>query len=40
MATQNSEPLIIKNRDKADKRQYNYGLNDMYMSEIEKLFKE
>ncbi len=40
MATQNSEPLIIKNRDRADKRQYNYGLNDMYMSEIEKLFKE
>jgi len=40
MATQNSEPLIVKSRDKADKRQYNYGLNDIYMSEMEKLFKE
>jgi hypothetical protein len=40
MATQNAEPLIIKNRDKADKRQYNYGLNKLYILEIEKLLKD
>jgi hypothetical protein len=40
MATQNSEPLIVKNRDKADKRQYNYGLNNLYVLEIEKLLKD
>jgi hypothetical protein len=40
MTTQNTEPLIIKNRDNADKRQYNYGLNALYLSEIEKLLKE
>jgi hypothetical protein len=40
MATQNSEPLIVKNRDKEDKRQYNYGLNELYLSAIEKLFKD
>jgi hypothetical protein len=40
MATQNTEPLIIKNRDKTDKRQYNYDLNKMYSFEIEKLFKD
>jgi hypothetical protein len=40
MATQNTEPLIIKNRDKADKRQYNYDLNDIYILEVEKLLKE
>ena len=40
MATQNAEPLVIKNRDKADKRQYNYGLNKLYILEIEKLLKD
>ena len=40
MATQNTELLIVKNRDKIDKRQYNYGLNELYMSAIEKLFKD
>jgi hypothetical protein len=40
MTTQNTESLIIKNRDKADKRQYNYGLNNLYLSEIEKLLKD
>ena len=40
MATQNTEPLIIKNRDKADKRQYNYDINEMYIEAIEKLLKE
>lgn len=40
MATQSVEPLIIKNRDKDDKRQYNYDLNKLYMLEIEKLLKD
>ena len=40
MTTQNSEPLVIKNRDKSDKRQYNYDLNKLYLLEIEKLLKE
>lgn len=40
MATQNSEPLVIKNRDKEDKRQYNYGLNELYITAIDKLFKD
>jgi hypothetical protein len=40
MATQSKEPLIIKNRDKDDKRQYNYDLNKLYMLEIEKLLKD
>jgi hypothetical protein len=40
MATQNTEPLIIKNRDKTDKRQYNYDINEMYVVEIEKLLKD
>ena len=40
MATQNTEQLIIKNRDKVDKRQYNYGLNNLYLQAIEKLFKD
>jgi len=39
MATQNTEPLVIKNRDKVDKRQYNYDLNNLYIMEIEKLLK-
>jgi hypothetical protein len=40
MATQNTELLIVKNRDKIDKRQYNYGLNQLYLTAIEKLFKD
>lgn len=39
MATQHTDPLIIKNRDKADKRQFNYDLNALYLAEVEKLFK-
>ena len=38
LATQQEEPLIIKNRDAADKRQYNYTLNEKYIKHIEKLF--
>lgn len=40
MATQNTEHLIIKNRDTIDKRQYNYGINDLYINAIEKLLKD
>ena len=40
MATQNTEQLIIKNRDTLDKRQYNYGINDLYIHAIEKLLKD
>ena len=40
MATQNAEALVVKNRDTADKRQYNYGLNKKFMIEIEKLLKD
>jgi hypothetical protein len=40
MATQYMEPLIVKQRDHADKRQYNYSLNSAYIVDIEKLFKE
>ena len=40
MATQHTELLIIKNRDTVDKRQYNYGLNNLYLQAIEKLFKD
>ncbi len=40
MATQSTEPLVVKNRDKIDKRQYNYGLNNLYIHEIEKLLKD
>lgn len=39
MATQQTEPLIIKNRDKGDKRQFNYDLNSLYTIEVGKLFK-
>ena len=39
MATQEKEPLIVKNRDQSDKRQYNYGLNHLYILEIEKVLK-
>lgn len=37
MATHHTEPLIIKQRDSADKRQYNYSLNANYIGDIEKL---
>ncbi len=40
MATQYTEPLIVKQRDHSDKRQYNYSLNSTYIADIEKLFKE
>jgi hypothetical protein len=40
MATQYTEPLIVKQRDHSDKRQYNYSLNSNYILDIEKLFKE
>ena len=40
MATQHTELLIIKNRDSVDKRQYNYGLNNLYLQAIEKLLKD
>ena len=40
MATQNTEQLIIKNRDTLDKRQYNYGINDLYIHAIEKLLND
>jgi hypothetical protein len=40
MATQYTEPLIVKQRDHSDKRQYNYSLNSAYIVDIEKLFKE
>ena len=40
MATQNTEQLIVKTRDKIDKRQYNYALNNLYLHAIEKLLKD
>ena len=40
MATQHSEPLIIKHRDTADKRQYNYSINLQYIEDIEKLLND
>ena len=40
MTTQNIDPLIVKNRDKSDKRQYNYDLNHLYVLEVEKVIKE
>ncbi len=39
MATQYSEPLIVKQRDHSDKRQYNYSLNIAYIADIENLLK-
>jgi hypothetical protein len=39
MATQYSEPLIVKQRDHSDKRQYNYSLNTAYIKDIENLLK-
>lgn len=40
MATQHSEPLIMKHRDSADKRQYNYSINPNYIVDIEKLLND
>jgi len=40
MSTQQTEPLIVKNRDRIDKRQYNYSLNNSYIQEIEKMLKD
>ena len=40
MSTQNSNSLFIKIRDSADKRQYNYSLNPLYVQAIEKFLKE
>ena len=40
MATQHSEPLIIKHRDSSDKRQYNYSINPNYIVDIEKLLND
>ncbi|MFN5987606.1 MAG: hypothetical protein ACK42B_12070, partial [Chitinophagaceae bacterium] len=40
MSTQYKDPLIVKQRDHSDKRQYNYSLNNTYIVDIEKLFKE
>lgn len=37
LATQHKTPLIIKNRDQQDKRQFNYTLNLEYIVAIEKL---
>lgn len=39
LATQQNTPLIIKNRDAQDKRQFNYTLNLEYITEIEKLLQ-
>ena len=39
LATRQGDPLIVKNRDVNDKRQYNYSLNKKYIVEIEKLLK-
>ena len=40
LATQNKLPLIIKNRDNEDKRQFNYSLQEAYQHHIAKLFKK
>jgi hypothetical protein len=39
LATQQEEPLIIKERDKDDKRQYNYSIHSNYIKDIESLLK-
>lgn len=39
LATQQEAPLVVKNRDAGDKRQYNYTLNDKYILYIEKFIK-
>jgi hypothetical protein len=40
MSTQHIEPLIIKNRDSVDKRQYNYSINPNYIEDVEKLLND
>lgn len=40
LATQQTDALIVKKRDLLDKRQFNYGLNEAYLLEIEKLLKD
>ena len=39
-ATHKELPLIIKTRDELDKRQFNYGLQDTYLSELAILIKK
>jgi hypothetical protein len=39
LATQQSLPLIIKSRDKIDKRVYNYGMENRYVQALSKYFK-
>jgi hypothetical protein len=39
LATQHKTPLIMKNRDQQDKRQFNYTLNLEYIGAIEKLLQ-
>ena len=39
LATRNNLPLIIKNRDSIDKRQFNYGLQDSYLNDLAKFFR-
>ena len=39
-ATHKELPLIIKTRDELDKRQFNYGLQDVYMSELAILIRK
>ncbi len=38
-ATQKELPLIIKTRDSIDKRQYNYGLQEEYITELRDIMK-
>lgn len=40
LATQQTDALIVKKRDLQDKRQFNYSLNESYLTEIEKLLKD
>ena len=40
LATQQEEPLIIKERDTEDKRQYNYSIHPNYIQNIENLLKD
>jgi hypothetical protein len=39
-ATQKELPLIIKKRDNIDKRQFNYGLEEAFISELAILIKK
>jgi hypothetical protein len=39
-ATHKELPLIIKTRDELDKRQFNYGLQETYLSELAILIKK